>query len=83
MKNSTQNITGSLLSFLKMFVFFICSGLIFVVILYMVFNASDKEMMMRCHQYEQYAKDFPEFWMSAHDKVECDRLGIEVKTTVR
>lgn len=63
-------------------IFFILSGVIFVVLIYMFVDSSDKEMKVRCIQYQQYQKEFAGFWISAHDKVACDDLGIIINAPV-
>lgn len=52
-------------------------------LLTLLVGATTKEAKMRCFQFQQYAKDYPDFWITAQDKVECDGLNINVNADVR
>lgn len=61
---------------------FISSGLLFVGIIYLILTPSSKQTKIKCLQFQQYAKEFPLFWITAQDKVDCDGVGITVNAPI-
>ena len=61
---------------------FLSSGVIFVAMVYGFMNASGAEEKGVCLDYQEYAKEFTGFWISAEMKVKCDNYNIPIDAQV-
>lgn len=46
-------------------------------------GAMQKETVMKCYQYNEYDKEFENFWVSEQDAESCKQAGVQITAQVK
>lgn len=61
---------------------FIISLTILIAVYGLIDDALNRDDLYTCYKYQTYAREFPDFWVSALDYKNCADLGIKLDTNI-
>lgn len=67
---------------MKYFFVFVLGAVVAWIVITQVPAALDKEAEIKCRQYQEYAHDYPAFYLTPSEKTMCDSVGVEVDAPI-